>query len=266
MGDVMEFYPGYILSSYRSLMRKAGQLFESQSNGGGIGVDYKDFINLWFINSNVSYSRNRSNLLYGQNFQGILSVNSLRELDNKTNSISLGINITKGFDWKKLSINLNPSYSITLSKTLQENELIDYTSKGLYVRGSMTCKPIEIINLEYRSNWSRSQNIIANSVNTAEYSSWTNDVKLDIDLPKDFIITAVFEHYYNSSTTTNKNLSFIDLGLTYIWNKTHISLDWNNILNTTNYVTYRYDGINSFQNTYRIRPAIIMLKVSLQIK
>ena len=143
---------------------------------------------------------------------------------------------------------------------------MDYTSKGLSIHGLISCKPVEIINLEYRSEWSKDIIIISNSNNTRDYSSWTNNLKLDIYLPKDFIITGVFEHYYNSASTTNKNLSFIDLGLTYIWNKTHISLDWKNILNTTNYVTYYYDGINSFQNTYRIRPATIMLKVSLQIK
>jgi hypothetical protein len=266
MGNVLSFYPGYILSGYRSLSRSAGRIYESQTEAGEVNVSYRDIINMLFFTTNVSYTRNKSNLLNGQNFEGILSVNSPIERDNKSNIIGIGATITKGFDWKRLSINFNPSYSITSSKTLQENELIDYKSKGLYVRGSLTCKPIEIMNLEYRSSWSKSQTVIANSVNTTEYSSWTNDVKLDIDLPKDFIITAVFEHYYNSATTTNKNLSFIDLGLTYIWNKTHISLDWNNILNTTNYVTYRYDGINSFQNSYRIRPATIMLKVSLQIK
>jgi hypothetical protein len=266
MGDVMQFYPGYILSGYRSLSRKAGQIYESQSKRGGIGVDYKDIINLWFFTSNVSYTRNKSNLLYGQNFHGILSVVSPVERDNISNNINLYTSIIKGFDWKKLSISLKPSYGITYSKTLQENELMDHSSKEFYLRGSITCKPIEIINLEYESNLSKSHTIISNSANTRDYSSWTNNLKLDIDLPKDFIITGAFEHYYNSASTTNKNLSFIDLGLTYIWNKTHISLDWKNILNTTNYVTYYYYGINSFQNTYRIRPATIMLKVSLQIK
>jgi len=266
MGDVMQFYPGYILSDYRTLRRKAGHIYESQSNGGGIGVDYKDIINLLFMGTSVSYAHSKDNLLYGQNFQGILSVNSPVEKESNRNTMGINAFITKGFDWKRLSINLIPSYGITYSKTLQENELMDYSSKGFYLRGLISCKPVEIINLEYRSEWSKDIIIISNSNNTRDYSSWTNNLKLDIYLPKDFIITGVFEHYYNSASTTNKNLSFIDLGLTYIWNKTHISLDWKNILKTTNYVTYYYDGINSFQNTYRIRPATIMLKVSLQIK
>ena len=266
MGDVMTFYPGYILSDYRSLSRKAGQIYESQTNGGGVAVDYRDIINLMFFSTGVSYSHSKSNLLYGQNFQGILSVNTPVERENIRNGVSTFAFITKGFDWKRLSVTLRPSYGISFSKALQENELIDFTSKGFTVQGSITCRPIEIVNLEYNTDWNKSQTMISNLGNTSAYTGWTNTLKLDIDLPKDFIITAGFEHYYNSATTTNKNLSFVDLGLTYIWNKTHISLDWNNILNTTNYVTYYYDGINSFQNTYRIRPATIMLKVNLQIK
>ena len=266
MGNVMSYYPGFILSNYRSLSRNDGRIYESGTNGGNLGLEYKDIVNLLFFGSTVSYNLSKSNLLYGQNFQGILSVATPVNLETTSKGVGAFAFISKGFDWKRLNINLRSVYNVYFSKMLQENELIDLTGKNFNMDGTISCKPIEIIYVEYKTNWNNSLTGITNSGKTTAYNSWTNKLNMDIDLPNDLIFNVGFEHYYNSASTVNKNLSFVDIGMTYIWNKTHISLDWNNIFNTQNYVTYFYDGINSYQNTYRIRPANIMLKVKLQIK
>jgi hypothetical protein len=265
MGNVMSYYPGYILSDYRNLSRNDGRIYESQTNGGDIGIEYKDIVNLLFFGSSISNNYSKSNLLYGQNFQGILSVSSPVDLENTSNGVGAFAFINKGFDWKKTNIRFRSWYNVSLSKMLQENELIDLSGKNFSFDGTISCKPIEIINLEYISKWNNSLTNITNTGKTASYNSWSDNLNLDIDLPKDLIYQVGFEHYYNSASTVNKNLSFVDMGLTYIWKRTHLSLNWNNIFNTDNYVTYFYDGINSYQNTYHIRPATIMLKVKLQI-
>lgn len=265
MGNVMSYYPGYILSDYRNLSRNDGRIYESQTNGGDIGIEYKDIVNLLFFGSSISNNYSKSNLLYGQNFQGILSVSSPVDLENTSNGVGTFAFINKGFDWKKTNIRFRSWYNVSLSKMLQENELIDLSGKNFSFDGTISCKPIEIINLEYISKWNNSLTNITNTGKTTSYNSWSDNLNLDIDLPKDLIYQVGFEHYYNSASTVNKNLSFVDMGLTYIWKRTHLSLNWNNIFNTDNYVTYFYDGINSYQNTYHIRPATIMLKVKLQI-
>jgi hypothetical protein len=192
-------------------------------------------------------------------------VSSPVDLENTSNGVGAFAFINKGFDWKKTNIRFRSWYNVSLSKMLQENELIDLSGKNFSFDGTISCKPIEIINLEYISKWNNSLTNITNTGKTASYNSWSDNLNLDIDLPKDLIYQVGFEHYYNSASTVNKNLSFVDMGLTYIWKRTHLSLNWNNIFNTDNYVTYFYDGINSYQNTYHIRPATIMLKVKLQI-
>jgi len=266
MGNVMSYYPSYILSNYRSLSRNDGRIYESRTNGGAFGIEYMDIVNLLFFTSRVSYNFSKSNLLYGQNFQGILSVSSPVNRENTSNGVGAFVFINKGFDWKRLNIRFRSWYNVSQSKMLQENELIDLSGKYFSLDGTISCKPIEIMNVEYKSTWNKSQTSLINSGKTTVYNSWSNNLNLDIDLPKDLIFNVGFEHYYNSATTVNRNLSFVDIGLTYIWKKTHFSFDWNNIFNTNNFVTYYYDGINSYQNTYHIRPINVMLKVKLQIK
>jgi len=266
MGNVLSYYQGYILSNYRSLSRNDGRIYESGTNGGSLGLEYKDIVNLLFFGSSVSYNHSKSNLLYGQNFQGILSVASPVNLENTSSGVGASAFISKGFDWKRINISLRSWYIVSFSKMLQENELIDLTGKNFSLDGTISCKPIDIINLEYKSNWNNNLTGITNSGKKTAYNNWTNKMNMDIELPKDLIFNIGFEQYYNSASTLNRNLSFVDIGMTYIWNKTHISLNWNNIFNTNTYVTYFYDGINSYQNTYHIRPANILLKVKLQIK
>jgi hypothetical protein len=266
MGNVMSYYRGYIISNYRSLSRNDGRIYESKTNGGDLGLEYKDIVHLLFFGSSVSYDHSKSNLLYGQNFQGILSVASAVERENTGHGVGAFAFITKGFDWKRLYINLRSWYNVSFSKALQVNELIDYTGKSFSLDGTISCKPIKIISLEYKSRWDNSLTTLMNSEKTTLYNSWTNNLNLDIDLPKDLIYHVGFEHYYNSATSVSRNLSFVDMSLTYIWKKTHFTLECNNIFNTDNYVTYYYDGINSYQNSYHIRPTTVMLKVKLQMK
>lgn len=266
IGNIMSYYPGYIISDYRSMSRNDGRIYESQTNGGDMGLEFKDIVNLLYFGSSLSFNHSKSNLLYGQNFQGILSVSSPVEHENSSDGFGAFAFITKGFDWKRLYINLRTWYNVSSSKALQENELIDYNGKNVGLNGSISCKPIEIINVEYKGKWNSNLTSIINTGKSTSYNSWTNNLNIDIDLPKDLIYHVGFEHYYNSATSVNRNLSFVDMGLTYIRKKIHFSLDCNNIFNTDNYVTYFYDGINSYQNTYHIRPITIILKVKLQLK
>lgn len=266
MGNVMSYFSGYILSDYRSLSRNDGRIYESQTNGGDLAIEYKDVVNLLFFGSSLSYHYSKSNLLYGQNFQGILSVASPVEHKNTSNGVGAFAFITKGFDWKRLNLNLRIWYDASSSKALQQNEFIDYTGKNVRLDGTVRCKPIDILNVEYKSEWYNNLTKPTNSAKTTSYTNWTNNLNLDIDLSQDLIYHLGFEHYYNSATTVNRNLSFVDMGLTYIWKKTHFSLDWNNVFNTDSYVRYYYDGINSYQNSYRIRSSNVMLKVKLQLK
>jgi hypothetical protein len=265
LGNLMSYYSGDILTNYRNLNHNDGRLYESQENGGKIGFDYKDIGNLFFFDPYLSYSYSKSNMMYGQNFQGILSVKSPVEQESSAKGVSVNVNLSKGFDWKSIVTSFRAGYGNSTYVLLQQNQLIDCRNQRLFANGSFRCKPTSFLQFEYKGDWNNNRTLITSTEKTSSYSLLNNNLTLDIDLPRNLILNLGFEHYYNSATTKNKNISFTDLGITYIWERIHFSLDWNNIFNTDNYVTYYYDGINSYQNTYHIRPTNIMLKVKLKI-
>lgn len=266
VGDMMSLYPGYILRSYRSLNRYDSRLSESSGNGGYIGFEYKDIVNMFFINSDVSYNFSKNNILYGQNFRGILSVVSSIEQETSQNSISINGRVSKGIDWKKVLFELVSSYGISSFQQLQQNMLIDCNSKGLNVSGSFSCRPVSLLDFNYKGDWGKSWSKIKTGGNAASFSSLKNNIDLDVNLPKDLVVNLGFEHYYNSASLGNKNLSFGDLGMTYIRKRIRYSLSWNNIFNTDSYTIASYGAVNSFQSIYHIRPANVMLKVKLILK
>ena len=96
-GDMNSSYSGYIMHSYRSLLRNTvSDLFETRSGGGGLGISYRNPFNAFFINVGASYGKSWRNLLYGYNYQGIMSVKTT--LDQPTGSENSGVRfeISKG--------------------------------------------------------------------------------------------------------------------------------------------------------------------------
>lgn len=265
-GNMMSLYTGYILSDYRSLNRYDGQLSESSGNGGSISLSYKDLVNMFFFSSGLNYNYSKSNILYGQNFQGILSVISSIEQEHSQNGVSVNSHISKGFDWKNIVTTLNASYGTSSAEQLRQNTLIDCRSKGLNLTGSLDCKPVSYVVFAYKGVWGKSWTKIESGENASSFNSFVNNLSLDISLPKNLSINLGYEHYYNSASLGSKRLSFTDLGMSYVWKKMHYSLSWNNIFNTDNYTSSYYDAINTFQRIYHIRPSNIMLKVMLKLK
>ena len=265
-GNMMSLYTGYILSNYRSLNRYDGQLSQSSGNGGSISLSYKDLINMFFLSSNVSYDYSKNNMLYGQNFQGILSVISSIEQEHSQNGVSVNGHISKGFDWKNIVTTLDVSYGTSSAKQLRQNTLVNCKSKGLNITGSLDCKPVPCAIFAYKGIWGKNWSKIESGENSSSFSSFVNNLSLDISLPKSLSINFGYEHYYNSASLGSKNLSFTDMGISYIWKKINYSLSWNNIFNTDNYTSSYFDAINTFQRIYHIRPSNIMFKVRIKLK
>ncbi|WP_352422604.1 hypothetical protein [Proteiniphilum sp.] len=58
---------------------------------------------------------------------------------------------------------------------------------------------------------------------------------------------------------------FGNLGARYRMKNVDWMLDWTNIFNTRQFVTYSYNDISSYSSVYRLRPAEALLKVRFKI-
>lgn len=266
IGNLHSIYTGYILQNYRSLNHYDGNLSEAKGNRGNISLSYKDIMNMFFISGGITYNHIKMNMLYQQEFKGILSVTSSVKKFNSLQNIAISGRMSKGFDWKNVTTTLETSYNIYHSEQLRQSKLIDYRMDGLNIALSLAGKPISFMSISYKGIWSRNTSKIDREKSTPAIKSFVNEASLNINLSKDLSLNFGSEYYYNSASLTDKCLFFGDLGATYNRESMDFRLMWNNIFDTNNYITAYYGDMNTYQNIYHIRPSNVMLKVRFKLK
>lgn len=266
LGDIQTLYTGYILENYRSLNHYDGNLMEAKGHGGNLSIAYKELISMLFAGVDINYNHLRRNMLYGQSFDGILSITSAIEQNNSIENISLSGRISKGFDWKNAVLGVEAAYGLYTSQQLRQSSLVDYKMNMLNITASLNGKPTSFLVFSYKGTWGRSTSRIGKGETSPAIRSLVNHASLDVHLPKGFSLNLNFEHYYNSASLGDKNLSFADLGIKYTWKRMDYRLTWNNIFDTDNYISAYYGDMNAYQHIYHIRPTNVMLKVRFKLK
>ncbi|MDR0541243.1 MAG: TonB-dependent receptor, partial [Dysgonamonadaceae bacterium] len=74
LGGIDREYGGYIMRSYRNLVRNTENLYESATQNYGFRLAYRNPIRSQFSYLGLTYFHTKANLLYGYDFDGILQV------------------------------------------------------------------------------------------------------------------------------------------------------------------------------------------------
>jgi hypothetical protein len=268
MGGINNEYAGYIMRSYRNLMRNEGSLYETKFQNYNINLNYRNPIRSLFGNARLSYSNNKANLLYGYDFDGILRVQTSLLLPNRTEGVSGDFNVNKAIDGIASTIRLGGNYARSTSSQLVQGEVIQFNSQ----RYSLT----PAINTKIRS-WSSLSYSVTFAENQTQLKSGNNDLdpirtvsqraNLNIFPMKGLTFNLEYEYFYNNAIASgSRTMSFGDMGVKYKWKKMEFLLDYTNIFNSKQYISASYNDISSYYYAYDLRPAEILLRVRFKIK
>jgi hypothetical protein len=263
--NVQKLYTGYILQNYRSINRYETSLADKNSMAVLSGISYKNILNMFFAGGSISFVHSHSNVIYGQTFDGILTITQLNSQPSSGNSFLLSGRMSKGFDWKKLVISADINWSKEQSDQLRQNSLVNYQSQWFSTNLSGNMNLTKWLIAEYRALWRSSNSELSTGEEYPSIQSINQWAKLNFSLPFDINLNASFEHYYNSALQGHKNFSLADLALAYTYKNVRYSLDWTNILNTSKYVSAWYGNLNSYYSEYNIRPAQVMLNMQFKL-
>jgi hypothetical protein len=266
INNIYELYSGYILESYRYLNHYNSRFAGSNGNYQSLSIACKDIINMFFASASISRNHNRNSVIYTQNFEDNLLLTSIVEKPNESNTIRTSGKISKGFDWKKLSVDLGINYLTGVSQQIRQDNLVNYNSDILNFSAKLNAVPFPFLIVSFESAWQQSKYRIERQDAFAPIRSCTNTMNMDFKLIDKLKIGTQFEQYYNNAIQNNKHLYFSDIHLTYTWKQIRFELDWNNILDTKNYITAFYNSMNEYHSIYRIRPVNLMLKIRFKIK
>jgi hypothetical protein len=268
MGGMENMYSGYIMRSYRNLVRNTGSLYETQNAFTYLQINYKNPVKSLFGNARISYFNNKANLMYGYDFDGILQVQTSLAKPNYTQGISSGFNINQTIDAIASTVRLGGNYTLSSGSQLVQGEVLKYTGKSFSLTPSINTKIRSWSSVEYGVVFSESRNTVK-SENTSlkPIRTVSQRAQLNIFPMKELTVNLGYEYFYNNIILSgSRNMSFGDIGCKYKYSGLEFQLTYSNIFNAKQYISASYNNINSYFSAYDLRPAEVLLQVRMKLK
>lgn len=268
LGELSNAFTGYIMQSYRNLVRNDGQLPEQQSQSYHLDLNYRHPIHALFINFGTSYFRNKSNLLYGYGYQGILSLRKTYQIPNATDAYSIYTRISKGIDAITSTLSLDASYNNNQSTTISQNQLVDFKNDTWLIKPAVYTKIKTWVSFNYSFQFIQSKNIIKNDIsNFTPIRSTTQRAQLNFFPSDGLTINLAHEYFYSSAAAAgNRAMNFADTGIKYRYKEMEFSINYDNIFNVKQYISASYNSTNTFYSAYDLRPSQVLMMIRFKIK
>ncbi len=116
-----------------------------------------------------------------------------------------------------------------------------------------------------KSSWSSISGSTDSDDKLDPINSFIDAATMNYILPNGLIFSFGMEYYDTRNGSRKQNFYLLDAGISYTWKRVRFTLDYNNILNTTDYVYTYYGTLSSYYSEYRIRPASVLLSARFKI-
>jgi hypothetical protein len=264
ISDIRNDLTGYLMSSYRSFSRTAGVAPRSGRFSTDIGIHYKDVRTSFFGSLMAGYVLTHRNSLTSLIYDGIVC--QATEISHRNLSENKWFSIEVGTDIRPISSTLKMDAKISHgnSVTLYQGKAVDYVMDALQLSPSWFTFISSYASLSYEANYRLGRSSISGQENRPLHD-YRQSVEVAISPFRNTSIKVSCDHYYNSCLTSDKSRYFAKAGLSYKHKKTEWIIDWSNILNTKEIVSYYYDDMSSYCSRYNLRPMEVLLKVRISL-
>ncbi|MDR1632266.1 MAG: carboxypeptidase-like regulatory domain-containing protein [Dysgonamonadaceae bacterium] len=268
MGGLGNEYTGYIMRSYRNLVRNTGSLYETQSANTNLNLNYRNPIKSLFGNVGINYFNNKANLLYGYDLNGILQVQTSLAKPNNTQGITTYASVNQTIDAIASTVKLGGNYSVSSGSQLAQGEILKYSGKSYSLTPSLNTKIRSWSSFNYSFTFSESRNTVkTENANLKPIRTISQQLQFNIFPVKRLIINLGYEYFYNNTIVSGSRvMSFGDIGCKYKYAGMEFQLTYSNIFNARQYISASYNNINSYYSAYDLRPAEVLLQVRMKLK
>jgi hypothetical protein len=265
IGDLTNISGGYILKTYRNLSNNNAPLPETESLNFSGSITFRNPLKIIFFNNGISYSVNKSNLLYSQQFTGNLETLIAILQNNYNRRLSLFGRFNKYFiDWKT-TIGFNYNYSFGSQQQLQQNRLVTFRNTNYSIGANIGIKFSPKLAADYSGTYFNYSSKGQLQKSSSTISSATQQLNLNYYPTEKLILKLASEYYYvNTNLAPASNYYFMDFVLRYKPQKSKVDyeLGVQNIFNTNSFTTAMLiNNIESY-SSYQLRPRQLLFKVS----
>lgn len=268
LGEISDRFTGYIMQSYRNLIRNDGQLPEKQDQSYNFNFYYRHPIHAVFVNLSASYFKNKSNLLAAYDYQGVLAIKKTYAIENILQGHSFQAQLSKGVDAIGGTIKLDISYSSGTGNQISQGELLKFGNRNFRLAPSLTAKSASWASLYYRLQYTQAKNTLSGSVtNLKPINAVSQNTRLNFFPTKQITLNLSHEYFnVNAIAAGNNTIHFADLGIRYNVKDMQFSLTYDNIFNAKQYVSAVFNEVSAYYSAYNLRPAQVMLGFRFKLK
>ena len=266
-GSMSDAYKGYILQSYRNLLRNTtDHLLESSGSGARVGLEYRDVIRMLFFNVSGGIQHSHKNLLYGYSYDGIVGIKTTLDQPTNADTYSLIAGASKTLSLWHTKLEASAGWSRGKSELLLQDVTQPFHTKSYTVGASFNATPCQYLNFAYHFAWMKTEQWVANGdvslpallTHSHKGNVWIFPTeKLSINFNVDY-------QFFNEASAPN--IVFVDAMIRYAWKATEWELECSNLFNARRYVSTVHSGMNTSINSHDLRPLSVLLKVRFKLK
>lgn len=264
--SIETLYGNYILTNYRQLsIYESNELFFAQVNRTNLTYNYKNIVSMWFAGVDLTWVNYHPEVLYGATYDGVSEKITSKSIDEVSNSYSVILQSSKGFDWKKTKISVDAKYTYFDSPLLQQEQILRYSGNSYSTSLSLNSSPFNWMSVLYSSGLyiSKSKMQFGGAIPTIK--TLRSNFTMDFFLPKGINLRMKAIHYYNNLNNKDKSFFLGDIDINYTIKRWYFSLAFDNIFNRKMYVNSTSSDLHENITFYHIRPRTFMFRVRYRI-
>lgn len=266
--DITDLYTGYVLTTYRNIIKNRGDFSRTKKQSYTIGLTYRDPIKLTNASVSASYGLVEQNYLYQQIYEGVLSIRDKITYNSKPSFITFSAMYSKGFERFIQKTGLRITYTSNSTEQLQNGVVAKFRRNALLSSFSIEADPAPWTVVSYTLNFSEEKSNLKADTYKTSYGSitkWKHRLKTFFFPVKGLQLGTNTELENYSGKTNIPNTFFMDIEMKITFNRIEIGLEWNNILNERSYIISNYDDFSSSTSIYNLRPSNIILSFQISL-
>lgn len=264
--SIETLYGNYILTNYRQLsIYESNELFYAQINRTNLTYNYKNIVSMWFAGVDLTWVNYHPDVLYGTTYDGVSEKITSRSTDEVSNSYSVILRSSKGFDWKKTKISVEAKYTHFDSPLLQQEQILRYSGNSYSTNLSLNSSPFNWMSVAYSSGLYVSKLKMQFGGSTPTIKTLRNNFTMNFYLPKGIDLRMKAVHYYNNLNNKDKSFFLGDIDINYSIKRWYFSLAFDNIFNRKMYVNSTSSDLRENMTFYHIRPRTFIFRVRYRI-
>lgn len=266
VGGVNSLYTGWMMTDYRSIGRRSGQLSHSVGYSASAGLEYK---NPWIgmvASLRGTLSRTEQDLLVGSVIEGMLVRQESLPIAHHSDRYGLELAYSQRINALATTLGLALNRTLQDAQILRQEQLIPSRRSLWQARLSATTRISDKAQIFYRGSGSIVTSRIDGGDDLSRFAYLQQSLTGQFLLGKNVRLDTSIEHYFNDAVQgSHRHFIFADLGLGWIIHRTELRLEARNLFN---HRTFNYATTNNLIDTETIsplRPASVEIKIRFSI-